>query len=108
MAIDAERAGRREANLRQVNERVVAAASGLGTDAAHWVHVLCECARDACNDTFRVPRTVFENARDTTTDFIVRDGHVLHAVERQLVQGDGWVMVRKHGEAARAATEQLS
>ena len=102
----ARRAGRREANLRELNQRIADAQGQAGTPPE--LHLVCECARDQCEDGLVVPVGVFERVRDATTRFVVIPGHVLHDVEQQVEDGGGYVIVEKVGSAARAAHEELS
>jgi hypothetical protein len=102
----ARRAGRREANLRELNQRIADAQHGVD-DAVERLHLVCECARGECEDGLLVPSSVFDQLREATTRFLVAPGHVIHDVERQVDAGEGWVIVQKHGSAARAASEEL-
>lgn len=56
----------------------------------------------------RVPTQVFEDAREEQRRFLVVPGHVLSDVERAVIEGDGWILVEKHGAAARAAEQEQS
>lgn len=99
------RAGWREAQLRRVNERVV---DSLAADQnpPELVHVVCECARDVCEENLLVPRRRFDDIRGAVAHFVVAEGHVIHDVEHEVDRGDGWVVVRKVGVAADAAEER--
>ena len=109
----AHRAGRREANLRKVNERVVEAVESLADgptadDAVVAALVLlCECALDGCEEMIEVPAAFYDEVRDLTDVFLVAPGHVLHEIEDGIKDGDGWVVVRKRGAAADGARETL-
>jgi hypothetical protein len=102
----ARRAGRREANLRELNQRIADAQHDVDDHVEH-LHLVCECAREECEDGLLVPATIFEQLREVTTRFLVAPGHVIHEVEQQVDAGDGWIVVQKLGPAARAATEEL-
>lgn len=108
----AQRAGRREANLRKVNERVVDAVEALadapgGDPASATLQLICECALDACEEMIEVPASYYDEVRDLTDVFLVAPGHVLHEIEDGIKDGDGWVVVRKRGAAADGARETL-
>ena len=102
------RAGRREANLRRLNERIVDAGEQLAGGDSQVVDILCECARDRCDDVIRMHVDQFEALRDDVDRFAVIEGHVLQNVEDVEEGHDGWVVVRKRGEAAREAARHLS
>lgn len=102
----ARRAGRREANLRELNERIVRAQHDAG-NGHEQLRLVCECARTDCEENIDVPASVFEDARATGNRFIIAKGHILHDIERETATGDGWVVVQKVGPAAAAAAEEL-
>lgn len=109
----AHRAGRREANLRKVNERVVGAVETLnggptqGDVEGAALLLICECALDGCEEMIEVPATFYDEVRDLTDVFLVAPGHVLHDIEDGIKDGDGWIVVRKRGAAADGARETL-
>jgi len=101
-------AGRHEARLRELNQRTVDALDRVDGDVGEAVRLMCECSRDACEEMLELPRPVFERIRESTTRYVVVPGHVLHEIEDRVDDGDGWVVVRKRGEAARGAIEEAS
>lgn len=105
--LSARRAGRREANLRQLNERIAHAQQQSGS-GDHALHLVCECSRERCEDGLVVPAGVFEELRSGDQRFVIAEGHVLQEVEHVVGQGDGWTIVEKIGPAARAAADELS
>lgn len=104
----ARRAGRREANLRRLNERIADAQSEAGLVDAEILMLVCECALEDCDSHLMVPASAFDGYRDSTSVFAVVPGHVLHDVEEVIADGEGWMFVEKVGEAAAAANEELS
>jgi hypothetical protein len=100
------RAGRREANLRAVNARVVEALDTLDGGAGAPITIVCECARTQCDRMIEVPRAVFDRARLSPIQFVVAEGHVLMEIESAIESGHGFVVVEKHGAAARTAAEE--
>lgn len=103
------RAGRREANLRLLNERIVDATARLAGDAGPGrLRIACECANDDCRSTIDVDADTFAELRESRTRFAVVEGHVLADVERVVGHDDGWAVVEKVGSAARAAIDRLS
>lgn len=104
----ARRAGRREANLRELNERIADARHDSGRGNRTTLRIVCECARGDCEDALDVPVSVFSQARASLHRFIVAPGHVLCDVEQTVARGDGWLVVEKLGTAARAAATELA
>lgn len=102
--LGARRAGRREANLRGLNERIADAQHQAG-NGFQRLRLVCECSLIECEDAIDVPTPVFEDARDAGARYIVSPGHVLQEVEHAVEQGDGWVIVEKVGSAARGVME---
>lgn len=102
--LGARRAGRREANLRGLNERIADAQHDAGNGHEH-LRLVCECSFTECEDAIDVPTPVFEDARDSGVRYIVAPGHVMSDIEHVVRSGDGWVVVEKIGTAARAAEE---
>ncbi len=100
------RAGRREANLRLINERIADNAPDV-TRTEDELVLLCECAHESCNSTIGVDTVVFDRVRDDSRRFIVLDGHVLHEVEDIVERGPDWILVEKRGTAAQAARRVL-
>lgn len=102
------RAGRREANLRTLNERIAAANERLSASSGDDVlSLVCECSMPQCEESIEVTAADFEQMREETTRFLVVDGHVLHEVENVVDRGEGWIMVEKHGVAAEEARRVL-
>lgn len=104
----ARRAGRREANLRRANDRIAEAQERLATEPHEPVTILCECAREDCDSTIDLRMEEFDELRDDARRFVVLDGHVVVEIESIVSSGEGWVIVEKRGEAARAAEKTLS
>lgn len=102
----AHQAGKREANLRAINERVVEAIDSLDGGAASLFTIICECARDHCAEMLVVPRAVIERARGSDIQFIVATGHVLADIEHGVEHGEDWILVAKRGTAAASAAEE--
>jgi hypothetical protein len=104
----ARRAGRREANLRQLNERIVAAEQDATDGALEELVIVCECALEQCDRTIRLPEREYDRIRDRVDEFVVIDGHVLAEVETAVEQHDGWQVVHKRGPSADEAAKVLS
>lgn len=101
------RAGRREANLRVLNERIAESQAQIAVALQAPLTILCECANAECNESIEVSQDVFAVLHDQSTRFIVVEGHVLHDVEHVVERGEGWMIVEKRGAAAREARRIL-
>ena len=95
-----ERVGKNEALFREVNERI---AELNETFAGETLEVLCECADRGCTARIELAVDDYRRVRSVEATFVVLPGHVLPQVEEVVLAGDGFVFVRKHGEAAEAA-----
>lgn len=104
---DARRAGRREANLRELNSRIAESQEQIADTLKSPLTVLCECASSDCNESIEMSPDAFAELRDQPTKFVVVEGHVLHDVEQVVERGDGWIVVEKRGVAAREARRIL-
>lgn len=108
--LDEVRAGRREANLRLLNERIATANERFqqADGDPDVLRLMCECAHQDCTSTFDIPADLFETVRThAPARFIVVEGHEVGDVEDVVERGSGWVLVQKHGDAARAARRVL-
>ena len=95
-----ERRGLNEAVFRQVNERI----ADLGDPfAGQRLEIICECASLECVERIELARADYERARQDETTFIVLAGHVDPAIESAVARQNGYVFVRKHGDAADVA-----
>jgi hypothetical protein len=104
---DARRAGRREANLRLLNERIADAQARMGEDG-DGLDMLCECALDECDERIHMDVDQFTRLRERDDRFAVNMGHVIVDVEHVVERHEGWLVVEKVGPAADAAAEELS
>lgn len=104
------RAGRREANLRLLNERIADANLRIAGDEEPptMLRIACECANDECDESLDVHAQAFARLRDSSIRFAVVEGHVLTDVEHVIERFDRGVVVEKVGTAARAAADRLS
>lgn len=105
--VTARRIAENEAKVRAVNEEIEATAQRVAPDAL-LIPFVCECGRPECLAILRLSRNAYEEARTDARWFICSPGHELteHGYERVIQKRDGFVIVEKQGDAARAA-EQL-
>lgn len=93
-----------EALFRDVNERIRDLVTTLGGDDEF--EYFCECANADC--TFRLPLRVedYESIRNDPKQFVVLPGHYTPEIEDLVMVSDGYLVVRKSGEAGELV-EQL-
>lgn len=99
-----ERLAVNEALFREVNERIERVALTHGDDE-HVYDFLCECSNAHCDLRLSLPVSVYEQARSDSAVFLVAIGHELPEIEEVVLRGNGYQLVRKHGEAAELAQE---
>lgn len=88
--------------LREVNERIEAAATRHGVDN-HMYDFVCECSNADCTLELTMPLAEYERAREDPAVFVVAFGHDLPGIEKVVHRGRGYQLVRKQGEAGRIA-----
>ena len=98
------RLARNETLFREVNERIEDLAVSHG-DEDHIYEFLCECSNAHCDLRLSIPLSTYEQARADPAVFIVATGHDLPEIEKVVLHGDGFQLVRKQGEAAELAKE---
>jgi hypothetical protein len=97
--IQAVKAARNQALMREVNERIEALAETAGE-----MEILCECADIECSETIQVSVAEYERARSSPTRFPVVVGHDFPEFEDVAEVSDGYAVVQKKGAAAEEAT----
>ena len=90
-----------ESTFRDVNEAIE---SGRG-EREGLVPFVCECGRLGCAEVIEMTIAEYERVRGSGRRFAVLPGHVDPAVEHVVLEGDGYVVVEKHGDAAAAAED---
>jgi len=98
------RLARNETLFREVNERIEDLAL-THDDEDHIYEFLCECSNAHCDLRLSVPLSTYERARADSAVFIVAPGHDLPEIEKVVLRGTGFQLVRKQGEAAELAEE---
>ncbi len=99
------RLAKNESLFRDLNERIEQVAIAQAEDA-HVFEFLCECSNIDCTLRVNLTLAAYEHARNDPTSFIVATGHELPEIEEVVFRGDGYQVVRKHGEAAELAEER--
>jgi hypothetical protein len=92
--------GRHQALFREVNERIEELAETF--DLKDELTILCECGLH-CDERIALREDDYERLRRIPTHFAVRPGHEIPDVERVVERHDGFVVVEKFGESAKAA-----
>ncbi|MHB8657398.1 MAG: hypothetical protein ACYC91_05500 [Solirubrobacteraceae bacterium] len=96
-----KRAGRNEALLRQVNESIQRGQWPGERDQP--VRFRCECAQSDCNQTIELTIQEYEQIREYSRHFAVRQGHEVPEHETVVASHPGYVVVEKREEAAVVA-----
>jgi hypothetical protein len=97
----AREVGRHQALFREVNERIEALAETF--DLEDELTILCECGSGQCDERVALREDEYEKLRRIPTHFAVRPGHEMPDFERVVERHDGFVVVEKFGESAKAA-----
>jgi hypothetical protein len=98
-----ERVSRNEVLFREVNERIEETQSGQGVAGYH--DFLCECGDKSCIEEVPLTLVEYEQIRSEPTQFVVLPGHEVPDIERIVVKGLRFSVVRKQEEAAVFAEE---
>jgi hypothetical protein len=93
-----------EARFRSLNERL-RQSSGTWGPGEGALELVCECGDEDCTDAIRLTPRDYEAVRSDEAQFIVVPGHERREVEDVVGERDGWLVVRKRGEAAEIAAE---
>ena len=91
---------RHQALFREVNERIEELAETF--DLKDELSIVCECSSSECAERIALTEDEYERLRRIPTHFAVRPGHELPDVERVVEKHDGFVVVEKFGESAKA------
>ena len=90
--------------FREVNERINEKAESHGLEP-HRYEFFCECADTSCLERVGLTLEEYEHIRAEPTRFVVRPGHVVAEIEFVVERDAGHVVIEKHGEAGKIATE---
>jgi len=96
-----ERLGHNEALFRDINERIEAG-TWVGSPDQR-IAFACECAALGCNVLVELSVSEYESVRAHPRRFLLAPGHELPAIETVVHRGEGYVVVEKQGDAAKAA-----
>ena len=103
MTTRAERQGRNESLLREVNERIAELNQTFQIEGRS--EFLCECSREECKEPVSISLDEYEAVRRKSTRFFVIPGHEDGSVERVIERNDRYVVVEKIGEAGEEADD---
>ena len=93
-----------EVRFRALNERL--RESGAAWEGREGVLILvCECGDEDCTAAIEQNVREYEAVRAVETQFLVIPGHERTEIEDVVGSGEGWVIVRKRGEAGEIASE---
>jgi hypothetical protein len=94
-----ERIAHNESLFRALNESLEANVH-RGRPDGDRAGFVCECGDPACDETVRVELPAYEAVRADSQLFFVLPGHNARDVEDVVSEDDGYVVVRKHADAA--------
>jgi hypothetical protein len=93
-----------EVRFRALNERLRdSGAAWEGRDGA--LKLVCECGNEDCTAAIELNVREYEAVRAVETQFVLVRGHERTEIEDVVGGGQGWVVVRKRGEAGEIASE---
>ena len=95
-----ERIAHNETVFRALNESLEASLH-RGRPDGDRAGFICECGDPACDETVRVELPAYERVRADSQLFVVLPGHEAPDAEDVVSDGDGYVIVRKHADAAK-------
>ena len=87
--------------FRDINERIEAGTWISSADEP--IAFACECAALRCNVLVELTVSEYEAVRAHPRHFLLAPGHELPAIETVVHRGDGYIVVEKQGDAAKAA-----
>jgi hypothetical protein len=91
-----------EVRFRALNERL--ASSGAAWEGREGVlSLVCECGDEDCTRAIELLPGEYESVRAEKAQFVVVPEHARPDVEDVVSEREGWVVVRKRGEAAAIA-----
>jgi hypothetical protein len=93
-----------EVRFRALNERL-RDGSGTWSPGEGALELVCECGDENCTRAIRLNVRDYEAVRGDEAQFLVAPGHERSDIEDVVAERDGWVVVRKRGEAAEFAAE---
>lgn len=94
-----ERIAHNESVFRSLNESLEASVH-RGRPDGDLAGFVCECGNPDCEATVRLDLAAYESVRADSQHFFVRPGHEEPDVEDVVSEGEGYVVVRKHPDAA--------
>ena len=97
-----DRLARNESLFRSVNERIE---DVVQSGRKEQIDFLCECGSDDCVENVSLTREEYEEVRADATQFIVKPGHEIAAIEDVARRAEGYLVVRKHVDEAVIAEE---
>ena len=91
-----------EVRFRDLNERLRDGSDTWGRGDG-VIELVCECADEDCTRAITLTARDYEAVRSDEAQFMVVPGHERPEVEDVVADREGWLLVRKRGEAAAIA-----
>ena len=99
-----ERIARNESAFRALNESLEASVH-RGRPADDFAGFVCECGDSDCDATVRLDLATYESIRQDAQLFVILPGHDVSDVEDVVDGRGGYVVVRKHEDAAEVVEQ---
>lgn len=96
---------RTEAAFREVNERIAENARRFEAGSTEFI---CECDDPRCTERVEATLVEYEAVRADGTRFLVAPGHSDKTIEQVVARNDGFAVVEKVQETARAVARRLN
>jgi len=93
-----------EVRFRDLNERLRDGSDTWGRGDG-VIELVCECADEDCTRAITLTAREYEAVRSDEAQFIVVPGHERSEMEDVVDEREGWLVVRKRGEAAEIAAD---
>jgi hypothetical protein len=101
----AERIGRNEGMVREVNERIESAAQADGESSEELEEFVCECGSPDCTERISLKIAEYERVTAHPKRYVIALNHELPEVEVVVEKLPRYWVVEKNGEAAEAAND---
>jgi hypothetical protein len=103
----AERIGKNEARVREVNDRIENSARVNGDSAKELEDFVCECGSMECTTRITMKLAEYEQIASRPSQFAIAMNHEMRGVEVVTEKHQRYWVVEKVGRAAKAANGEL-
>ena len=103
----AERIGKNEARVRELNDRIESSARSNGDSAEELEDFVCECGSSECTTRIGMKLSEYERICSRPNQFAIALNHEMPGVEVVTEKRARYWVVEKEGRAAKAANGEL-